>query len=109
MAWLSGFGWRAPITADTSALTTTEVNIPLPAFLPTLTGKRLEAAWQDVNFTGTDGTTLLDWYLEVKSDTVGIAHIKVPSLTSGQAALAVRRATWSGRPWSPVRWSSAAI
>ena len=89
MAWLTGFNWRAPITANTSALTTTEVNIPLPAFLPTLTGKRLQAAWQDVNFTDVDGTTLLDWYLEIKSDTVGVAHIKVPSLTFGNAALPV--------------------
>ncbi len=26
--------------------------------------------------------------------------------STGQAALAVRRATWSGCPWSPVRWPS---
>lgn len=39
----------------------------------------------------TDGTTLLDWYLEVKSDTVGVAHLKVPTLTAGQAALPVAR------------------
>ena len=89
LGWLPGFNWRTPITANTSALTTTEVNVPLPVFLPTLTGKRLQAAWQDVNFTDVDGTTLLDWYLEVKSDTVGVAHVEVPTLTFGNAALPV--------------------
>lgn len=88
MGWLTGFSYRQPITADTSTLTTTESDIALPVFAPDISGK-CEADFDDVQFTGTDGETLLDWYWEDKTAASGVAHIKVASLTHGDSELEI--------------------
>lgn len=86
MAWLPSYAYRREVRAVTTALGTTETNIPVALFPPSLAGKAL-ANMNDVVLTDTDGTSLLDWYWESKVLAAAVGHVKVPSLTAGQASV----------------------
>ncbi len=78
MVPLSGYSYCRKISIAPAFSGTCEANFACPAVnVPDLTGKA-QADFDDVVFTDTDGTTLIDWYHESKILAAAKSHFRIP-------------------------------
>jgi hypothetical protein len=84
MSWLTGWNYRKPITVSSgSALTNYQVLITVDT-VTLVTASKLLSSCNDIRFTPSDGSTLINYWIESGPNTSSTKiWVKIPSISSG--------------------------
>ncbi len=85
MAWLTGWNYRKPVTISNSGSTLADYQILITIDTSTLvTAGKLLSSCNDIRFSSSDGSTLLNYWIESGCNTTSTKiWIKVPSIATG--------------------------
>ncbi len=84
MAWLTNWNYRKPITVSNSGSTLPDYQISIIIDTASLIPSKMLSNGNDIRFTSSDGSTLLNYWIEsgINTSTTRI-WIKIPSISSG--------------------------
>ncbi len=85
MAWLTGWNYRKPVTISNSGslLTDYQVSVTVDTASLVTVGKLLSSC-NDIRFTSSDGSTLLNYWMEYGPNTTSTKiWVKIPSIATG--------------------------
>ncbi len=85
MAWLTGWNYRKPVTISNSGSTLTDYQILITIDTAALvTAGKLLSSCNDIRFSSSDGSTLLNYWIESGCNTTSTKiWIKIPSIVTG--------------------------
>ena len=85
MAWLTGWNYRRPITVSNTGSALTDYQILVTVDTATLvTAGKLLSSCNDIRFTSSDGSTLLNYWIESGPNTSSTKiWVNIPSISSG--------------------------
>ena len=85
MAWLSGYTYRRKLTIDSSKVDSSLTDFPVTVIFTSsnLDFSSMQADGDDIRFTDSDGTTVLDYEVERfdQSGSKAEYHVKIPSVS----------------------------